>query len=52
MRIIARPSISGFAMLTLIAIVGVSALVLLVAVGFGVGVVAGILWEEPRLVLE
>jgi hypothetical protein len=26
-------------------------LVLLVAVGFGVGVVAGILWEEPRLVL-
>jgi hypothetical protein len=26
-------------------------LVLLVAVGFGVGIVAGILWEEPRLVL-
>jgi hypothetical protein len=27
-------------------------LVLLVAVGFGVGVVAGILWEEPRLVFS
>ena len=29
----------------------VAALALLVAVGFGIGVVAGILWEAPRLVI-
>jgi hypothetical protein len=29
----------------------VGALVVLVAVGFGIGVVAGILWEAPRLVI-
>lgn len=29
----------------------IAALALLVAVGFGIGVVAGILWEAPRLVI-